>query len=190
MFAMLDLETTGSSYNSGIISIGAVVFDPGKVDTVESIPEIRKFSAVVDLNSQHHLDFEISPSTFYWWLQQPQKAREDIIPTSDKPKTSLRRALIEFTSWYNSFKPLTTGIPTFAYGATFDHTIFQHAFNVMKLRNPIHYRDQLCMRTLVNLVKVSCPQIEGLVNHRALDDAIRQTIWLQMILEKLAGGVE
>ena len=191
---MIDLETSASRPSAGIFSIGAVAFDPLVVSgpnefrATLQLPHLQgnTFYAIVDLKTQRE-SFDIDPSTFYWWLRQSSQAQEEIC----KDGISIRRALIEFAAWYNSLVPPTIPsiqIPTYAYGATFDHVVLQHAYDTLKLRNPIYYRNQLCMRTIVQLSEVKCPQLDGLVGHNALDDAIRQAIWIQECFKILRTG--
>ena len=187
---MLDLETSASRNDAGILSIGAVAFPNNSVCTVSDFRlEQSFFYRIIDLESQRD-GFSIDASTFYWWLRQSQKAREEI----GQKGMIIRKALYEFTEWYRSLAPASNpeqlvkepvSIPTYSYGSTFDNVILQHAYDVLKLRNPIHYRNQLCMRTIVQVSQVLCPQLEGLVGHNALDDAIRQAIWLQLCFQKL-----
>jgi NADPH-dependent 7-cyano-7-deazaguanine reductase QueF-like protein len=58
----------------------------------------------------------------------------------------------------------------------------------LKFKNPIGFRDQIDMRTLRRAFKF-LNEMEreplGLTEHNALDDCIRQVIWLQKALKVL-----
>lgn len=181
MEVMLDLETMGDSYAAPIASIGALLYDPKVADTAESLTadESRLFYNIVDLKSQGPKEFSYSARTIYWWLSQSAQAREEIIPRESKTVYSIKEALHNFKDWYakhSAGQPLDV----FSYGATFDHVILQHAYNVTRIGNPIPYKHQLCMRTVAKLDKIPCPSTNG-VPHKAIDDCIRQTLWMQAI---------
>jgi hypothetical protein len=94
MEVMLDLETMGDSYSAPICSIGALLYDPFKEDTVESLTadENRVFYNIVDLKSEGPKEFGYSARTIYWWLSQSAQAREEIIPRESKTVSSIKEA--------------------------------------------------------------------------------------------------
>lgn len=67
---MIDLETMGTSTNSAIMSIGAVVFD------IKSGNIGNKFEVHIDLNSSIKAGFDIDADTIYWWLKQNKDAQK------------------------------------------------------------------------------------------------------------------
>jgi hypothetical protein len=167
MNIMLDLETMSSRPNAAIASIAAVAFDPSLIYSVEDFKD--KFYVNVDLNQQPYRHFD--GNTIYWWLKQDKAASDQLLSNVVLPD----QALQAFTDWYKK----VDGKATWAYGATFDHVVLQTMFNDRLMQNPIHYRNQLCMRTIVRLFQRKRPEIPGLVAHNALDDCIVQAIWLQ-----------
>lgn len=168
---MLDLETMGLSPDGAIASIGAVQFDPRG----EGIGDA--FYLVVDLDGQDKYGRTFTGSTIRWWLQQEEAARAELY-RGDYVK--LPAALRKFAEWVGQ-----SSVPCWAYGATFDHSILQRAYDAVGERNPIHYRDQLCMRGLAKLAGgVECPQIG--TAHNAVADATRQAHWLQAILRRMS----
>jgi DNA polymerase III epsilon subunit-like protein len=168
MHVMIDLETMGLSPNGAIASIGAVRFDPFSYEMRDP------FHLVVDLSGQDALGRAFTGSTVTWWLQQSEAARAALYRGD---RLRLPAALAQFATWYGH------SAPTWAYGSTFDHTILDGAFKACKLPNPVHYRDQLCMRGLVKLAGIECPVVPGEA-HNALDDAQRQARWVQKILKE------
>lgn len=183
MDIMVDLETMSPRSNAAIASIGAVAFDIGVIDSPQTIPEERRFYTVVDLGSQKGFNFD--GSSIYWWLQQPKEARDALIPPNEPTeKISIRDALEAFTRWFRKME----GKCAYSYGSTFDLVIMQNAYTALRLRNPIHYREQLCARTIIGLSRVQKPQLGGIVPHRSLDDALIQVIWLQNAVHSLHTG--
>lgn len=194
---MIDLETLSSRPNASILSIGAVVFDENVIDSPESITADRRFYRIVDLEATpSYLHFDIDPAVVYWWLQQNTSAQKHIVPPAiefdangqplprPSPYTTLRAALLEFRDWYT----YNLGGRTYAYGATFDHVILNNAFHALKIKNPIAYKHQLCMRTVISLAQIPCPDLEGLTSHVAIDDCVRQVIWFQNAKRFLLDG--
>jgi DNA polymerase III epsilon subunit-like protein len=170
MNVMIDLETMSSRPNAAIASIGAVAFDLDKIYEVGDFT--RTFYVNVDLNQQSYRHF--SGDTIYWWLKQEKAASKQLLCDLVLPDQALQM----FTDWYKSVE----GEKAWAYGAAFDHVVLQTMFNDRLMQNPIHYRDQLCMRTITRLSSYIRPNIPGLVAHNALADCITQTIWLQRCL--------
>jgi hypothetical protein len=167
--AMLDLETMGLSPDGVICAIGAVKFDPFGDELSDP------FYVVVEMDGQEKYGRRFTGSTVTWWLQQEDAARRELYRGDRIP---LPAALEQFQWWMGP-----ASMPTWAYGATFDHSILQSAYGAVGLKNPIHYRDQFCMRPYARLTKVECPHVPG-TTHNAVDDATRQARWLQAILRK------
>ena len=168
---MLDLETLGMAPNGAIASIGAVAFDPFS-DALYDMVHL-----VVDLDGQERLGRQFNGSTVVWWLQQSEAARRAIC--EKEGLLSLGDALMKFKNFVGP-----QSMPCWAYGSTFDHTILQSAYDALGLKSPVHYRDQLCMRGLVKLTSVECPDHVPGTAHNALDDAVRQARWLQEITRR------
>lgn len=170
---MVDLETMGMAPNGAIASIGAVKFDPFTDELYDP------FHVAVDLDGQEMFGRVITGSTVKWWFKQEQAARDAIMQYA----VSLENALKQFARYVGG-----KSVPCWAYGATFDHSILQSAYDSGAAKpyvNPIHYRDQLCMRGLAKLANVECPHVPG-VAHNAVDDATRQARWVQAIMRKFA----
>lgn len=164
---MLDLETMGMAPNGAIASIGAIEFDPFG-DEISN-----QFHVAVDLDGQEKLGRVFNGSTVKFWLQQSPESQKALLGGGE-----LTVVLRQFAHYVGETRPC------WAYGATFDHSILQSAYDAVGVRNPIHYRDQVCMRGLAKMAKVDCPDMPG-VAHNALDDATRQARWLQAIMRGL-----
>lgn len=178
MNIMIDIETLSSKNNAAIASIGAVAFDPELFNSVEELRQ-NSFYRVLNIRQQtryRHFDGD----TIYWWLNQSEEAKQAICVD---PK-DIFMVIGEFSDWYKEMN----GDTTWAYGATFDHVVLRSFYETFESIYPVHYRNQSCMRTVTQLSGVKCPEIKELIKHNALDDCIKQTIWLQHCLDKLRGN--
>jgi hypothetical protein len=179
---MLDLETLDSGPNSTIVAIGAVAFDLNGNDTPESLkgaPE-RSFYTTVDTWEQGLHGRTMGNDTIMWWLQQNEAARLAIA----KPMLKLEPAL----KLLKVFSEELGCRNLWGYGATFDNVIIAEAFKAYKVKSPFPYRNQFCMRTIVNLANIDRPSREGFTEHHALADAQYQVILLQKAYRALTRG--
>ena len=69
---MLDIETLGDVSYSSILSIGAVKFDINTGETGDT------FYVTVDLQSCLDAGLIITASTFNWWLEKDEAARNSL----------------------------------------------------------------------------------------------------------------
>jgi hypothetical protein len=170
MHIMFDLETMGMPPNGAIASIGAVLFDPFSEELGET------FYQIVDLAGQEkEFKRSINGDTVTWWMQQSEAARKELIRGD---RVRLPTMLNNFSRWVG-----TSSRPMWAYPSTFDHAILQSAYDVVGIKNPVHWRDHFCMRGLAKLAHVEPVAYKGEA-HNALDDAVFQAKWLQQILSK------
>jgi hypothetical protein len=177
MNVMIDLETMSTSKHAAVASLGAVLFDPRDVETVDKFSNERLFYVKLDLRKQVGRDFD--GDTVYFWLQQDDKARLSLCENVVDP----REGLAAFTGWYIK----NNGGVVWSHGATFDHVIIEDLYRYLGLTYPVKYKDQFCARTVVRVSGVDRPTLPSIVNHRAIDDAVIQTIWLQQALAELRG---
>lgn len=162
---MIDLETVDSVATAGILSIGAVFFDPM---TGEMGPTYYR---VVDWKDCLTQGCTESQATMDWWAQQSDEARR-VFTDNGMP---LREALVEFRQWL-----LSHGSPKFltmwSNGADFDLPILQHVFKLTGVSQPWMFWNNRCYRTLKALgSRQGCrePKREG-IYHNALHDAEHQ----------------
>ncbi len=162
---MIDLETLGTRSSAAIIQIGACYFD-------RNTGEIgREF--LVNINEQ--IDgFTMDFSTISWWFQQSQEARESV--TADGVN------IFAAMSTLQDF--LSEGEFLWAH-ATFDLPIIQHAFEVVKFKNPIPFRGMRDIRTLMDLADHRSEKPREGVHHTALDDAKFQVAYCVEALNQL-----
>ena len=150
---MVDLETLGVGYRPVIVSIGAVVFSPGRPETGE------EFYGKIDAVEAEAAGLHIEAGTVKWWLQQSEAARKVF-----KGGDALRDELLRFLDW------MGTGTRLWGNGSNFDNRILREAYEVVGMRCPWHYRDDRDMRTFMDLHPGVDVEREG-THHHALDDA-------------------
>lgn len=176
---MVDLETYSTKTNAAIASIGAVEFDPmtGELG--------KQFYKVIKTESLEYYKFDISLSTFKWWIAQSEDARNALI-NPENPEF-IHRALHEFCKYWES-----VGQKNYFWShATFDSVVLRNTYEVVGLRVPWHYRDCMDIRTLVALAPESLKKElsenprKGLTHHNALDDAIYQANYVSKIWQYL-----
>lgn len=183
---MLDLETLGNHNDAVILSVGAMCFDP--MSRLEITEEDLRFNPeaihwIIEVEDQVKRGRKIDYSTVKWWMEQDDKAKE--IFNKELEAYTVADFALYFFDWYKNRKPDAC----YAYGSTFDHTILQNLYDNVGVKNPIHYRDQLDMRTLVRFSGIECPELpDWLVSHNALHDCVRQIIWMQEIWSRLLFG--
>jgi hypothetical protein len=172
---MLDLETLGNKSNSALLSIGAVEFN------LETGELGRQFYKVIDLQSCLDLGLKINASTFYWWLQQNQQARDAVCV---EEKLTLPIVLNDFTHWLND---CIKDITIWGNGVRFDVGILEDAYVACGYQNmPWSFRYERDVRTLVAFapeIKANLPFTGTL--HNPIDDCKYQIQYCTEIWKKL-----
>lgn len=178
----IGLETLANRFDSAILSIGVVQFDPasGKLGA--------EFYAEIEIDSAIRSGF-VNGSTLAWWMRQGDKARRifDDDEASRARKKPLATALDEMASWFRS-KPAEPKV--WGNGSSFDITILEHAYakGGHGLKAPWHFTNIRDMRTIVELAALQeWPKREG-VHHNALDDARYQARVISACWQKLKGA--
>lgn len=168
---MIDIETMGNISYSAIISIGAVEFN---IDTGETGKE---FHLNVFLESSVNAGLIINPDTILWWLQQNEKAREDLVKSE---KVSLAKALVDF----NAF--CTKDYQVWGNSARFDLGLLQNAYNKLDIPIPWDFRKERCVRTLVSFAPKIKEDFKYVgTAHNALQDCYNQIGYCTQIWNSL-----
>lgn len=201
---MLDLETFGLGRDAAIASIGCVLFNPydSTVPIRTGLSEEEFKAAVRDRTPTEDLRFgntfsvvvaldkssspgNLTPSTVYWWLRQPEQAQRILLDG----KATLHDTLVQFKRWIEEDgKASPSDRCLWSNGPTFDEMILRDAFERHNIGPsfPFHYRSSRCMRTLSALAETAGwtpPQDASFigVKHSAIDDAVRQVRIVQSI---------
>lgn len=171
---MLDLETMSLDPNAAIVSIGVVEFDERDIG--------RQFYVNVDLQDGLSLGLVQSQSTADWWAQQDESARaawqKDPVPVVDA-LTQLNRYLEQATGGLGQVR-------IWGNGSDFDNVVLRSSYKAVGADEPWKYYHNRCYRTMMAQHPLDPDEQPARVGtyHNALDDALTQTLRLQMVCQK------
>lgn len=169
---VIDIETLGTSFDSVVLSVGAVKFN----SCGNSDPHTL-FYVKLDMDHQVRLGRIISDSTIGWWSKQAPEVIEDTF--SDHGRISLD----EFVKQFNKY---VVGCDVFwAQGAVFDFVILEHLYRSLGQPWPINYWECRDSRTLFKLFPSDPRGKNTEVVHHALSDAYNQAIAIQNSYSRL-----
>jgi len=166
---MVDLETLAVSPNAVVLSLGAVHFNPYGNEHGDSI-YFR-----IDLDDQDKLGREIDPNTITWWSKQDPAIMEEAFSPDNR---------VPLVDAIDQFHRFAWGCSAFwSHGSTFDLVILESIYRQLNKPLPWNYWQLRDTRTLFDLGHDSdMPQGS---KHDALQDAIRQSVGVQNIYQKL-----
>ncbi len=162
---MTDLESMGMPPNGAIIGLGACFFDR-KECTVGPT-----FYRAINLATAVREGGTITPSTVMWWMGQGQEARDAVRFSA----IDIRTALTEFADFIAEHSRVQD-VRIWGNANTFDITLLSGAYQRMGMKQPWHYINEMCFRTVRNMYPsvVYDPGDKGKEAHNALADAIFQ----------------
>lgn len=170
---MIDLETLDTIPTAGIVSIGAVTFNP-RGDGVENEDT---FSITIDRDSNKAHGRTESLSTLEWWDAQEDEAKRKVF---GGPHTELSTAMRRFTTWINERSPTCTRV--WAKDPDFDVVILNDACRRLELIWPFMFWESRSVRTVMEMAypEGDFPTIgtDG-PKHDAITDAKEQAIAVQ-----------
>lgn len=166
---MIDIETLGVRSSAMILQIGACYFDRNTGEIGDTF--------LVNIKTPGHMPFTVDQDTVAWWFQQSQEARESVL-TNPEP-IDIQRAVLDLHDFCDRDD---TNIWCHA---TFDMPIVLHAFEVIGLKFPIHFRRMRDIRTLMDIADHRSEKKREGVHHNGLDDAKFQVAYVVEALNKL-----
>lgn len=170
---MIDLETMSTAPDAAIVSIGAVVFDPryGKIN------RNRTFYMELDWDTQNR---RTDSSTIEWWDKQTEEAREGL-NGMDELDDALKQ-LADF---------LPQDARVWGNGSVFDIGILENAYRQSKISIPWKFWNVRDCRTILDMYESQRGGFSKTANrqgaHNALDDAIFQAEYVNMMWNKMLG---
>lgn len=168
---MLDLETLALSDKPVIAAIGAVVFNESKI--------VDEFYMQIDLESCTRAGLEIDASTVQWWLSQSREAIEATFGGDPRRKYQIDAALDTLVGFYKRHDCQAV----YGNGALNDIVWINSAFKAIGMEKPWGFRDEMCFRTLRQILPhVEVGEYNG-TKHKAIDDARWQALYLIKALE-------
>lgn len=163
MNLMLDFETLGTSPETIVLSLGAVLFDEKNI--------LKEFYCEFDLQNQIDIKRTMSASTFKWWLSQDKDAQAVF------KEGTVKLLIQDFFIKFNDFLNITPRNKLIAWGngANFDVAIIEDIYrrynSIGEDSIPWKFWNVMCYRTFNKLT--DCKKLiefKG-VKHNALDDA-------------------
>lgn len=168
---MIDLETLGTSPDSVILSIAAVLFNPFEItkDT-STLPGIQ---LLLDIEEQEKLGRTIDEDTVLWWTTQPQSVQDVIF--AENGRLPVSDALTQLTKFcWNKSR-------VWVQGPDFDIALLNHIYKQTNVARAWKYWQARDSRTLLDFTPVEQPP----VTHNSIEDCRRQIIGVQTALHQL-----
>ena len=166
---MVDLETMATGPDATILTLGAVHFNPhgnGYGD---------KLYMRIDIDDQDKLGRAVDPVTLEWWGRQKPEIMEEAFSPDDR---------VPFAEAIDRFHKFAWGCDAFwAHGSVFDIVILEDLYKQVGKPVPWQFWQIRDTRTLFDLGRDPDMPKGGL--HDALQDAIRQSVGVQNIYNKL-----
>ena len=160
---MVDIETLSTKPDAAILSLAVTPFDirTGKIGS--------HYYEKIELADCLKLGLRVSANTFYWWLQQSQKARNELLHDR-KPLYDVLTGMIELisniqfsslksaaretkTATEEELKSLIPRIALWSNPKEFDLVILQNVFEACEIwQTPWDWRyDKFCLREYVRI---------------------------------------
>lgn len=186
---MIDLETRGNVAGCGIVSFGAVVWDPHTGALGDEFYRIVNHAS----NEQAML-FDV-PSTMAWWKKQSPEARKALEASEANEGHHISDVLREFHDFAMAASGhLKSKVRIWGNGADFDSPIVQSAWLAVypTIDFPFPWGNR-CYRTIKNLGELfGGPELPKMArtgtHHNALDDAKSQAAHMTAILQHITGS--
>lgn len=199
---MLDIETMGVRVGAPIITIGAVLFDPTKQDSVDAL-EKRGFLARIDMSSALDNSEGVDPDTLKWWLQQEDAAikalvGDDSVPTKEAVAQFRQYCKHRWPKGDDLFFPGHMQYPVacivWAKSPDFDCKIMEYVCAQVNEQFPFRFYEWRCVRTLQDLAWPGGPDTRPTFKfgtaHDARADAVNQALMVQAGYKELGLSID
>jgi hypothetical protein len=171
MDVMLDLETLGTQPGCVILTLGAVKFDPYRID-LEPGPGLY---IRPDVDEQIAQGREVQEDTLAWWGQQNEEVREEALGTEGRvPVEQMYRELNRFLVGVNNI---------WAQGPVFDIAILENLYMQYGWPTPWQFWQISDCRTLFKVH--GDPRKKTDLLHNALADCVSQAEAVQRVYHQL-----
>ncbi len=174
---MVDIETFSLESNAIVASIGGVIF---KLNGTTGLG--KSFEVFLNTDEQEKRGRVISASTFEWWLEQSDAARNKLLMGKKRSVEAALRKLNKFCRenyvdniWGN--------------GNMFDCQVLRSLYKDFGVEYPVSFRNDLDLRTVKRMMQAIDPTyklkwLKG-VEHCALDDAKSQANVVVHVMKRL-----
>lgn len=174
---MVDLETLGNTPGCVILSLGAVEFDPDKLE------KGRTLHLIVNQQTCLKKGLKTNQDTIDWWSKQSDEAKTTLRKSESEKlgedNVSIDSALIAF----KLFLQPCGDAHIWGNGSDFDNAIMACAYEACGIPLPWKFWNNRCYRTIKSIAPHVKMSRTGTF-HNALDDAISQVDHLFDIIKK------
>lgn len=171
---MFDLETASERVNALPLSIGVVAMDKDL-----NILDSQEWTINWEKERQLVREFDMSPATFVWWLQQNEEARKRLSGSVKGPSLVAG----ELYAWmlglakYDHYE----NVQVWGNGAGFDIPILENFMRHTLGDTLWKFWNARCFRTMKALYSFIQPPKINTLKHGALSDAMHQAEHLRMM---------
>ena len=168
---MIDIETLGTGFNSVILSVGVVEFNPMNGETG------NEYHWIIDPQSCIDIGMEMNYQTIEWWMKQSDEARAIF---SSVNKITIQNAIS------NLSKIIGYKTRVWANSPSFDLTILKNACDKLKIEIPWKFWNEMDCRTLATMQPdIRWKEEYKNPTHNALEDYKLQIAYVSEIYQKL-----
>ena len=186
-YVVVDVEAMSVAQTAQILSIGAVVVNLEK--------GILPYHFYMPIEGQIDDRFSRpSDATHAFWQKLLDENSLAAKVLCDPRAMPLREVLLAFKDWLTSFS-------SFEYrfivgkGTRYDGGLIANAFEVEKIDFPFHYRNESCLRALVDQASIiGCPEtneeVPGIFHHALFDAHYEAKRFLHLMNQNLQLGID
>lgn len=174
---MIDIETLGTSTNCVVLSVAAVAFDLGRDDIHGAL--------LIDIDPVdcERYGMKVEVSTFLWWLQQSQEARDEL--TAVRPRETLFKAMRQLAHFCRRYLEHSAIPGVWAKGPHFDLAILENCFRAVSMEVPWTYNNYRDTRTLAHVTALQHGHYLVGTLHKPLDDCNSQIRLVQAAMRQI-----
>ena len=169
---MLDIETLGTRPECVVVTLGAVKFNPYKLDDPGPGIYMR-----LDADEQLELGREVQDETMLWWLDQAEDVREEALGDGTDR--------IKLEQMYRELNRFLVGVDSiWCQGPAFDIVILENIYRQMGWPTPWQFWQIRDSRTLFGVHGDPREKNKSGL-HNALEDCVSQAQGVQKIYYRL-----
>lgn len=168
---MLDIETLSTGSSAIAMTIGCAMMDE-KFNILDSL----EFGIDWQHERQSMKHYELEWSTFAWWLNQNEEARQRIIQSVKLSFAGIFALMRRLVIYWDC-------VEVWSNGAAFDVPIIENIYRTQGEEVPWKFWNVRCFRTVKSLYK-HVHMSDSVVPHGAREDAIAQAIHLGNCLRR------
>lgn len=181
--ASVDIETLSTRQDAVILTLGACVFDPFKVQTPGEISKNPSFYIHFNVIQQIKAGYYVSAATSDWWHRQSYEARDAANLTGRYESFENKNAITQFSGWLINQNVMAL----WADPDQFDLAIIELHAKRENIRLRPGHNNMLDGSTIASLLGLRYIPIEQEIGfkHQAYYDAVNQAAEVQKGLWKL-----